>query len=320
MAILLTIVESTQETVVNVPKWITVSSDIPATVFYTFDGTIPNEGSDVYLGRLSLPTDQNPLVVKIWATNGSDSSDIEVKEYSSTLVGARLARADAVNYGTLSIVDFQPFSSSAQPNPPIYGPQVGITVNDLAIPGYPDGYDGSGNQVFNIDLPKSDYTFIYSETDRLGQTGRGIGTLPSTTTIRYPEPPPETSSTNDKFFNPKALVIYQDSRDTENTDLTLLNKTNFDSNDPSKSQISAYYYSARDGNKIHGSAGRPHFNQKDQTITFFYHDSLSGRRIISTEPFRSKHQDPPSNILIGGRQKGAGYVFPHYPFLRKNII
>jgi hypothetical protein len=319
MAISLTVTESTQEIVANVPKYLTITTSIPAAVFYTLDGTDPDSGSSIVEGdTLSLPTDVNPLTVKLIALTNDDSSSTFEGTYKSSLVGAFIARAADANATTL-VPDYFPFGGSGHATKHKFGQQIGTITNAAGSTTIPDGYDANGNSVGSLNLPASSYTFFGSATNRLGETGRGIGTLPSDVTIRVPEAPPESSSTNSKFFNAKAQVIYQSYEDIENQDVALINRRFFDTNEPSRDQPAAYSYNAYQGVKVHGSALRPIYNEKDQTLTFPYRDSYNGRWIFSKEKLTPTTQDT-GNILLSPRSRVNALVLKWYPYFRKRII
>ncbi len=322
MAISLFITESKQKIVVNVPKYLTIETDVPATIFYTFDGTDPNISSSVYVSSLELPTDQNPLIVKIWASNGVDQSIILSETYTSTIAGARLSHADVTNASTLPQKSLFPFGSGTQDEPPHYGPQVGLVVHDDALPVILDGYDAWGEPQGSLNHPKIDYEFIYSETNQFGEVGRGIGTLPSTTIVRTLPDAPLQSSIDSKFFNPKAMIIFQSYEDTNNSDISQMNRGSFELLTKAGPRPASYYYNADAGSQNFGTALRPIYDKKNQTITYFYRDSKSNRMIRSVEKFQehTSQMGVANSIFAAGQAVGSRYVFRWYPFIRKNIV
>lgn len=77
MAILITVVESTNQIISGIPEYVVVESNTPAVVFYTFDGTDPTIDSDyMETNTLVLPTDGSSVTVKLTAIAGIDSSTI----------------------------------------------------------------------------------------------------------------------------------------------------------------------------------------------------------------------------------------------------
>jgi hypothetical protein len=154
---------------------------------------------------------------KVFATNGVDESSIISFTFGSTFVGLRRPR-DTVKTDTLyNFNDNRAFSSQSSDLKVIYGNTGGLVVDSPDIIGIPDGYDGTGTGTYadETDLPynRQNYEIKYSLTDSKGQTGRGIGTLPANVVIEERLPPPTTTDANSRYFNPKAMVIFQDGRD-----------------------------------------------------------------------------------------------------------
>jgi hypothetical protein len=86
MAILITVVESTNQIISGIPEYVVVESNTPAVIFYTFDGTDPTIDSDfMESNTLVLPTDQSSVTVKLKAIAGIDSSEIFEHEWSTVV-------------------------------------------------------------------------------------------------------------------------------------------------------------------------------------------------------------------------------------------
>jgi hypothetical protein len=86
MAIILTVVESTNQIISGIPEYIEVETNISSMVFYTFDGTDPTIDSEFISGsRLLLPTDSSNVFLKLIAISGPDSSDIFEHEWTTAL-------------------------------------------------------------------------------------------------------------------------------------------------------------------------------------------------------------------------------------------
>lgn len=315
MAISVTITESLQTVVANVPKSLTIETNVPSTIFYTLDGSTPTVDSLIYFEQLYLPTDKNPLIVKIWASSGSDESIVITEIYESTIVGARMSHAGT--NGSSNLIDHFPFGASNATVSPVFGEQVGITVNDQSVTDYEgdgySGYDNTGKGLFNLDRPKSEYEFVYSGTNRIGEQGRNIGTLPSTTILRAKEEIPTTSSTNDMFFNPKALVIFQSATDEENRDTVFLNKPHFNSDHGNRTN-NRLRYNSYEGGKTFGASLRSYENPSRQIITHYYRDSISNQWIISETPFLKQEK------VISVPGAGSSRVYRWLPFINTKYI
>lgn len=320
MAISLIITESETEKISGIPEFIIAETNVPATIFYTLDGSAPTTGSSVYVGPIQLPTNVSRIIVKIFATNGIEDSSIFDKTYGSSFVGLDPGSSIVTNYNQYRTgINYAPFGDMLQDARPIFGPAAGLIINDSSIPNILDGYNAYGQQVGSIDETAKNLDFIYSETDGKGNVGRGIGTV-SYSTIREPTAPPDESSVNDKFFNPKAKIIFQSYNDTENQDISLINRSQFTLINPEKYNDGAQYYYNPGTLQTTGGALRQHFNPKDSTITYYYFDSLSLRWIISKEKYLPSISSNYSNVIPVSRSGGSGLVFKWYPFFRSRII
>lgn len=317
----ITFTESSVEIISGIPRTVTLSTNVPATIFYTLDGTTPTESSSVYTAPITLPTSNPSVTLKVYATNGTDTSAIISEKYGPDISDVKYPR-DTVTSTTPSPsqMDMFPFGDNSV-TPAVYGGPGGIIVDSPTIDNIPDGYDGNGGRSNGTDKALSNYDFIYST----GQGGRGIGTL-TKVTIQVPQPvSPSTSSTLDKaFFNPRAMVIYQDARDTPydpnivnlNRGFFSLQRTNVAKNG------SPIMNSAFDSNCVTGSFLRSHYNPRDHTMTYYYRDSDTNQWIISKQPYRPSNANIGryDKIILSSRDKGVGMFFQWIPFLYRRLI
>jgi len=320
----LTITESSVQVVPGIPQTVTITANIPSTIFYTFDGTDPNSSSLVYLAPIVLPKTAPTVLLKILATNGTDTSSVIVNHYGFDQSTIRKSHASVTGLDNRQGAVF-PFASNAQNTTFNYGNagNAGITVDAPDVPNVTTNYfDANGNPVGATDLPLDQYKQIYTTTDALGQTGKGIGTIPSQIRIIPKEAAPQSSDRADKVFNPKALVIYQDSRTESGNDPTALNREFFALENPEFVRDGALLYN--DGPDTLTSTGsflKSYVNPRDNTITYYYYDNAVNRWIISKQPYQLK--DPNVSNLSGmvfGRGGGAGMVYLWRPFMRRALI
>ncbi len=324
--ITLTVVESSRQILSGIPETISISTSIPSTIFYTLDGTEPTVMSAVYIGAITLPTNQNSVVLKAFATNGTDTSSITSITYAPNLSNVRRAHSTVLNGNNNDNIDRYPFGNPSFTGA-IYGPPSTINAADLSgVDNIPDGYDGTatGTPSNGLDKPKSQYRFVYSETNRLGETGHGIGTLPGNVTLRVPESlaPSNSSNANSKFFNPRAMVVFQDGRETPyDPNLPRLNREFFSLQNPEKTKDGQIISTpAFEGNTISGSMVRSQYSPADNTITYYYRDHDTGRWIIAIEPYRQNSGlGQLTNVVLSSRQNGVGIVFPWIPFASRKL-
>lgn len=327
--ITLSIVSSPIEIVSGVPKTITLSTNIPSNIYYTLDGTEPTLSSLIVVGPIDLTTPGSGIIFKAFATDGTTTSAIITQIYGSVqapdtrkprakVIGLASSNQASQNYGVFG---------SNSPNPKtIYGNTGGITVDDPNVPSIPDGYAGLGNGTRSnaTDLPLEDYQFIKTTTNYLGETGPGIGTLP-TIKILIPPSAPTTSDTSKKLFNPRALVIIQDGREPpDDPNLVMINRQNFtlegvNSNDNGTEPSTT----GMEGSVTTGSFVRQFYNPREQTITYYYFDSKSLRWIISKEPYTVKDANLFNYSLMvmpsrGG--PGSKYLYGWRAFQRRVLF
>ena len=100
MVILLTIQESVEEIISGIPEEIFLSANVPATIFFTLDGTDPDTGSDMYVDGIIMPTDGITITLKAIAISGIMQSAILEETYStdqSNIDRARLNGDEGIN-------------------------------------------------------------------------------------------------------------------------------------------------------------------------------------------------------------------------------
>ncbi len=323
----ISITESTQQIIAGIPKSITLTANIPSTIFYTLDGTTPTTSSSIYLNSINLPTNNSSVLLKIFATNGVDVSAVIEQSFSPNMGAIRQPRDTVIGLSAgCDNEDKYPFGDNSPSLPVRYGKTGGITVDSPDIINIPDGYDGAGGISNGTDLPLSEYTFRYSTTNRKGETGHGIGTIPANTIIRVPQPtsPSSSSKTSDKFFNPKAMVIYQDSSEGQyDENVSQVNRANFSLQNITRDKDGALLLNtAFDSSTITGNFLRSHFNPRDNTITYYYRDSDTGRWIISKEAFTPKNSNIGAlyKMVFSSRESGAGMIFKWIPFMSRKLI
>ena len=187
--------------------------------------------------------------------------------------------------------------------------------------GYQDGYDGAGGIGNYTDQPLSEYDIIFSDSNRLGEQGRGLGTLPAQVTIRRATEAPESTNNNSKFFNPRAKVIFQDSTEEPyDPEMSQMNKQFFSFENAETAKGGAYLFTTGlEGNSPTGSFIRAYFNPREQKMTYYYRCSATNRWIISKEPYVPAVQntlDLGSGMIFGTNNK----VFQWIPFFSRPVF
>lgn len=328
----LTITSSPIQRIAGIPLNISLETNIPATIFYTLDGTTPTASSTIAIGIIELPTDQISITLNTFATNGIDTSAVITRTFGPNIIGVRQSR-DKV-YG----LDLQPlpndnsaYFGNPSPNPDVrYGNVGGITVDEPGVPGYPVGYDGTATNTPAAETDKpynlENYEIKYSErTVDNPNPSPEVGTLPAYVKIIVPPEPKNYSDANSKLFDPRALVIIQDGRNPPEDQTTpMINRQFFSMNDRpnvgEKHNGIPFNTSAFEGNPITGTFLKPHYNSKDDTWIFPYHDRETNQWIFSIEPVqRTSRSQPMTQVLMPQRTDGERKVFRWIPFKRSRL-
>jgi hypothetical protein len=328
VVISVSITESTEQIVAGIPKTVSISTNVPATIFYTLDGSVPSLFSTMYTGPIFLPVDKLTVILNIFASNGIDNSPIVTETYLTNMLGnTRLAHSATDQGAESNIPNLYPFGTPAiQPNAPFLSPALaGITVDDPEKLSTSTGFDGDGYQTGFTDQPYNieNYQIVYSTTDALGQTGPGIGNLPATAKIKLEDPIPETTEQFSNMFDPRAFVIFQDF-DTENpNDPPQINRQFFTLEDPNKARDGNHYFtSGLDAPPVNGSFLRSHYNPRDNTISYYYFDSWTNKWIISKQQYKptGTFDGNLAAVPMAGREPGSRYVFQWQMFTRRVLF
>lgn len=312
------ITESSEQLIAGFPKTIALSTNIPATIFYTIDGSTPTTLSLVYTSTIILPTDVLEFILKVFATNGMDTSAIITTTYSTNILhNTRLSHSVLSDTSNNAPFSKFPFGSNS-PNPTVdyLNPsKAGVTVDDPTLPSITYGYDANGNPI-GANEKFDDYLNIYSTTNYENKTLPNIGNLPGKVSVigrrSALEYTPEESTRQSPLFNSKAMVIFQDITTEDPSNPPQINPQAFSlENLEITKDGSQLYASGLDTPTANGSFLRSHYNPRTQMITSYYRDSLTNRWIISSAPYEPKQTDPGnlSGMVFSRNNSGAGKVY-----------
>jgi hypothetical protein len=323
----ITITESEDQLISGIPKFVDITTNIPSTIFYTFDNSDPTLSSDIYVDTLYLPQSSN-IILKVLATNGILYSPIitETYEASDILDNTRLAHSPTDSTAEPNIPSLFPFGTPPlQPSGHYLNPaEAGINTDDPALSQIPSGFDGQHNENAFTNLPYTaeNYNIIYYETDSEGRTGTGISTLPGEVTVP-PEPHhPEMTNQFGLLFDPKSPVIFQDFTKPLPEDVSFVNKQFFCLEDPERVRDGVSFFNqGLDAPPVTGSFVNCHYNPRTNTINYYYFDSIANRWIISTIKKPDKCFD--GNLageVIANRSYGSKFVHEWVPFQRRVLF
>jgi len=322
----LTITESAEQVIAGIPKSVTITSNIPSSIFYTLDGSTPTLFSNIYTGPVLLPINQLSVILSIMATNGVDSSPVIVDEYTTNILGnTRLAHSATDSPAGSNIPGLYPFGTPpAQPIGNFLNPgDAGTNVNDPALPTQSTGFDGDGypNAFTNKPYTSENYDIVYTTRNATGESI--VGNLPAQVKIENQPPAPEESTQFTNLFDPRAFVIFQDFSKEDPNGPIQINRQFFTLENPERARDgNAYYTSGLDAPPVSGSFLRSHYNPRDNTITYYYLDTWTNRWIISKTPYQptGTFNGNLSNIATAGGGKGNKFTFEWLPFTRRILF
>jgi len=326
----ISITQSEDQLVSGIPKTITLSTNISSNIFYTLDGTDPSMFSTIYTGPISMPTEFVSITIKIFATNGFDSSPIISETYfTNMLQNARLPKSSTDAQAQSVLPDLYPYGTNPnQPQSHFLNPgNAGTTVNNQNLPSTSTGFDANGNQTGQTNKP-----FTFENYDIRYPTGDNqnlplkVGQLPSNIKIipnKNFADPPETTEQTSKLFDPRAFVIYQDIANEDTSKPPQINRANFSMEDNNRVRTgNNYFVAGLDAPPTTGAFLRQQFNPRDNTMTYYYYDQIANRWIISKAPYQPK--DPDSRQLhqmkFSRNNSGAGIVWRWMPFMRRVLF
>jgi len=347
-----TVTQSIEQVVSGIPKTVSITTNIPANIFYTLDGTPPTLFSTIYTGPIFLPFDQLLITLSILATNGVDSSPVVIEQFITDIVNsnARLPHSGTNARAGSIIPDDYPFGTPPfEPRQRFTNPaDAGVTVYNPALPAQPTGFDGQGNPTAYTNEPYDTKNYQITYTDRdaegnqfdglvgNGQIGGPLGNIPGAVTLppksigdTQPDPGqtsqqgPEETNQFTTMFDPRALVIFQDFSKEDPNDPPQINRQYFSLENPERVRDGTLYFNTgQDASApVSGSFVRAHYNPRTNTITHYYRDSWSNRWIISTAPYQpNANYDGSLAQQAMGIKSGAGVVFEWLPFTRRVLF
>ena len=309
----------------GIPKTISISANIPSSIFYTLDGSDPTINSTIYTSIIYMPTEKPRVVLKAFASNGVDVSPIISQEFGSSILNknARIPfsntdqAVDAVNSA------LYPFGTNGVDLTSAFN-QVNthLTVDNPNLPRLSNAFDSDGYETnfSNHPLTTENYSVINPERDKSG--GYKIGYLKNKSEIFLEPEDPEETQQFTRTFNPRAMVVFQNYENEDPNDPPQINKQQFILDKQERTRDgNAFFVSGVDAPPVNGTFLRAHYNPRTNDMNYYYLDTHSQKWIISTQQF---HQTGPYDGNLAGqffsRGKGAGKVFKWNMFGRRHLF
>jgi hypothetical protein len=281
MIIILTIQESDNQIISGFPEYVVFSTNVPSTIFYTINGSEPNEDSEIFVDRLYLPLNGTRLNIKAMAISGSSYSATLSKEYftdQSSINKSRLIGKEGIN---------------------LLPPDEEV-VDHIS-------FDQYGGIAQTTSIPELDLDILSSTTASNGER------IPGNTTLSFVNFPLEqdfkketlVSYLSDHNFDPKAYYIIIDGTSQAKLNqqtIRLVNRPSgtMDSISPLRQQnVSSYQLNT-------SNFVRSMLNPKTGRITYYYHDSRDNRWIQSNQQINEGNS---LNISFNSSNSPGNFVF-----------
>ena len=339
--ICISIVQSKEQVIAGIPKTVKIYTNIPSLIFYTLDGTEPTIMSAQYVGPIQIPYNQQfgayksqlSVVLKVFASNGTDVSPVITEAYGTNIVddNARLPHSPTTAEPQTSLQGLYPFGDNQIENGEFLNPaDASITVDNPARPAKPTGFDGQGNPTGFTNKPYnlSNYDIVYSTQNAEGFQGPHTGNLLAevyTPPDLNPPPSigPEQTSQFTNTFDPRAFVIFQDFKNEDPNDPPQINRQFFSLEDPERARDGNYFFnSGLDSPAVSGSFLRSHYNPRTNEITYYYLDTWTNKWLISTAPFQptGTFDGNMSSVFSAHRGVGSDKVFEWIPYRYRTLF
>jgi hypothetical protein len=289
----LTFTSSEEEIVSGIPRYMTIESSVPATIYYTIDGSVPTENSPIYITTFEMPDNENSVTLSAFGID-----------------------ADGYDGPILTQV-FAPDTT-----------QITVTRNvgseGLVVDRYDDltdieyGYDADSEINAVTDLNDLESRIMRSDRGRFGiADGTQVEILvpdPTDTANPFDDNFVSSSSNADQFFNPYAKTITMDAR--IDSDIQILNRP-FGSirKTMSRNLWGKQEISGTDETYISGGFVKTFYSRRQNTMVSYYFDQNELRNIKSIQSL----PDIP-NLNANFLHRGPPLVFKWIERGRHSII
>lgn len=276
----LTFTSSEEEISSGIPVSVTIEANIPATIYFTLDGTTPTIDSQIYVSPIELPTGFNSITLSAFGIDSEDESGpILTQLFAPDVTRINVARFIGAEGIVVDRYD--------------YGDDI------------PTGFDADNQPARFIDADPTEYDFIVSDTDHQGQ-GEGllirVKVLDEETNPSLEDDNFEPFSTPEhaEFFNPTARMILIDNR-VEN-DIKIIPRP-YGSLYNIYKEFGGKRLREPEATYVSGGFVRRFYDAKNRVMVGYYFDHNEGRYVKNI-------QELPDNIFqFGGAIYGMPLVF-----------
>jgi len=275
----LTFTSSEEEIVSGIPRYITIESNIPSTIYFTLDGTVPTENSPIYIDTFEMPDGENSVTLSAFG--------IDFDGY----------------YGSILTQVFAPDTTRIDVTRNV-GLEGLVVDRFVDLENIEDGFDADSNPVRFIDKPLIDLDVIHSSRGRLGiAEGAQIEvSVPDPTTT--PNPFDDnfvafSTNENAQFFNPYAKTIVIDNR--LNNDIRIINRPwGSIRKTMSRNSWGMQEIGGTDETYISGGFVKTFYSAKNNTMVSYYFDQNELRTVKSIQNLPDNIPNINANFLYSG--------------------
>ena len=253
--VVLTFIPSDTEITSGIPRYMTIESNVPSTVYFTLDGSTPTLDSAIYTDTFQFPDGQTSVTLSAFGVDGDNN------------VGPVLTQVFAADTTDITVRQLH----------------EGIIIDawdDLT--NIVSGYDADGQPASFQDLEDYEIELLKKDRGRLGiEEGVAVKVgipLPQDTSFPYDDNfQPFSTPEFPEMFNPEARTIIIDNRDGKNP-LNIIPKP-YGSLRNSDRENGGWRYLVPDGEYVSGGYLRTFYDRKNGVMVSYYFDHNTGRHV-----------------------------------------
>lgn len=262
----LTFTSSNEEITYGIPKTVSITSNVPATIYYTLDGTTPDIDSTIYISAISMPDGEDSIILSAFG--------VDADGYS----GSILSKTYAANWTAIEKLPHHYYTGVVVDR---YSDNTNIVV----------GYDADGDPNAYTDISNIYMDELHSAK---GMFGIADGTLIEIGTPVYSDTPwpfddpfQIQSSPSDETFNPNALTIIIDNR--KDNQVQIINRPYGSIRHMTREVWGQLRLGGSESTYVSGGFVRRFYSPKNNVMVSYYFDHNSTRWVKGI-------QDLPDNI------------------------
>lgn len=288
----LTFTGSDEEITSGIPRFMTIESNIPATIYFTLDSTLPTIDSPIYIDTFSMSDGETSVTLSAFG--------VDADGYVGPIL-TQVFSADQTQIDVTRNVGLE-----------------GIVVDRFLDPtNFVVGFDADGDESGFSDIPRIDLRQIHSSRGRLGiANGTEIEVLvpdPEDTSYPFDDNFQSSSKVSDDFFNPLAKTIINDHR--ESSVIRVINRPWGSIRSLHRNGWGAQELRGTDSTYISGGFVRRFYDSKNNVMVSYYFDHNENRYVKGIQEL----PDISNRVGFAGLS-GVPLIFKWLPYGRHSTI